>query len=88
MYLLTALGESLRDPKRVIDYHSTLIKVICHLIVMWSYCYVYFYIQKENFDEFNVSEIVKVGSLGHGTAVPGNFDVDLIIYSRGIIFQD
>ena len=33
-----------------------------------------------------MSEIVKVGSLGHGTAVPGSYDVDLIIYSRGMIF--
>jgi hypothetical protein len=31
----------------------------------------------------NVSEIVKGGSLGHGTAVPGKFDLDLVLYSRG-----
>ena len=31
----------------------------------------------------SVSEVVKAGSLGHGTAVQGNFDVDLVIYSRG-----
>ena len=32
---------------------------------------------------FKVNEIVKVGSLGHGTSVPGHFDIDLIIYSGG-----
>jgi len=26
---------------------------------------------------------VKAGSLGHGTAVPGEFDLDLVIYSQG-----
>ena len=30
-----------------------------------------------------VSEVVKGGSLGQGTAVPGEFDLDLIIYSTG-----
>ena len=29
------------------------------------------------------SEIIKGGSLGHGTAVPGHYDIDLVIYSRG-----
>lgn len=38
--------------------------------------------QKEE-DSFNVSEIVEGGSIGHGTTVPGEFDIDLIIYSRG-----
>ena len=28
-----------------------------------------------------VNEVIKGGSLGHGTAVPGNFDVDLVMYS-------
>ena len=31
----------------------------------------------------NVSEVVKGGSLGHGTAVPDDFDADLVLYSRG-----
>ena len=31
----------------------------------------------------NISEIIKGGSLGHGTAVPNNFDLDLVVYSRG-----
>ena len=31
------------------------------------------------------SEIVVGGSLGHGTIVPGNFDVDLVILSRGTL---
>jgi hypothetical protein len=36
----------------------------------------------------NVSEIVKGGSLGHGTAVPGKFDLDLVLYSRDIHARD
>ena len=28
--------------------------------------------------------IIKAGSLGHGTAVPGEFDLDLVIYTGGI----
>ena len=38
---------------------------------------------QENFEGFNISEIIKAGSMGHGTAVPGHFDIDLVIYSRG-----
>ena len=30
---------------------------------------------------FVVSEVIKAGSLGHGTAVPGHFDLDLVVYS-------
>ena len=29
------------------------------------------------------SEVVVGGSLGQGTAVPGKFDIDLVIYTRG-----
>ncbi len=29
-----------------------------------------------------VDEVIKAGSLGHGTAVPGDFDLDLVIYSQ------
>ena len=28
-----------------------------------------------------VSEVIKAGSLGHGTAVNGEYDLDLVIYS-------
>ena len=28
------------------------------------------------------NEIIKAGSLGHGTAVKGYYDVDLVIYSE------
>ena len=35
-----------------------------------------------HFKDFNISEIIKAGSLGHGTAVPGKYDIDLVIYSR------
>ena len=31
-----------------------------------------------------MNEVIKAGSLGHGTAVPGDFDLDLVIYSSGI----
>lgn len=27
--------------------------------------------------------MVKAGSLGHGTTVPGDFDLDLVVYSQG-----
>ena len=30
-----------------------------------------------------MTEIVKGGSLGQGTAIPGSFDLDLVLYSRG-----
>ena len=36
-----------------------------------------------DFRDFNISEIYKAGSLGHGTAVSGHYDIDLVIYSRG-----
>jgi hypothetical protein len=38
---------------------------------------------QENFEGFNISDIIEAGSMGHGTAVPGHFDIDLVIYSRG-----
>lgn len=31
-----------------------------------------------------VNEIIKAGSLGHGTAVPGDFDLDLVIYTSSV----
>lgn len=31
----------------------------------------------------SIGEVIKGGSLGHGTAVPGDFDLDLVIYSAG-----
>ena len=37
----------------------------------------------QSYTGITVSEVVKAGSLGHGTAVQGNFDVDLVLYSRG-----
>ena len=30
---------------------------------------------------FIISEILKAGSLGHGTAVKGHYDLDMVIYS-------
>ena len=38
---------------------------------------------QQNFSAFNIHNIIKAGSLGHGTGVFGNFDVDLVIYSDG-----
>eukprot|EP00731_Ephydatia_muelleri_P000640 Em0001g640a len=32
----------------------------------------------------NPVEVIKGGSLGHGTAVPGDFDLDLIVYTNSI----
>ena len=31
---------------------------------------------------FVISEVIKAGSLGHGTAVQGHFDLDLVVYSE------
>ena len=31
---------------------------------------------------FIVNEVIKGGSLGHGTVVPGHFDTDLVLYSQ------
>ena len=28
-----------------------------------------------------LSEIIKAGSMGHGTAVPGHYDLDIVVYS-------
>ena len=28
-----------------------------------------------------INEVIKAGSLGHGTAVPGHYDIDIVIYS-------
>lgn len=47
-----------------------------------------FLMQTQHNVSFNVSEIVKGGSLGHGTAVPGHYDIDLVIYSRDIMPGD
>ena len=38
---------------------------------------------QDGFEGFNVSEIIKGGSLGHGTVVPQKYDIDLVVYSRG-----
>lgn len=40
------------------------------------------------FKGFNISEIIKAGSLGQGTAVPGHYNIDLVIYSRDISGQE
>lgn len=29
------------------------------------------------------NEPIKAGSLGHGTAVPGHYDLDIVVYSEG-----
>lgn len=29
-----------------------------------------------------VAEVIKAGSLGHGTAVPGHYDLDIVVYSE------
>jgi hypothetical protein len=43
---------------------------------------------ENNFVGFNISEIIKAGSLGQGTAVPGSYDIDLVIYSRDFTGED
>ena len=32
--------------------------------------------------QLTISEVYKGGSIGKGTTVPGDFDVDLVIYTR------
>jgi hypothetical protein len=41
-------------------------------------------LHKAEFESFKVAEVIKAGSLGHGTVVPGCYDIDLVIYSREI----
>ena len=38
---------------------------------------------QNDFRRFKVNEIWKGGSLGHGTVVPGHYDIDLVLYSDG-----
>ena len=40
---------------------------------------------QNDFKGFKVNEIWKGGSLGHGTVVPGHYDIDLVLYSDGKI---
>ena len=35
---------------------------------------------------FTLTETIKAGSLGHGTAVQGHYDLDLVIYSDSKIY--
>nr|CAB38027.1 2-5A synthetase [Geodia cydonium] len=37
---------------------------------------------------FSVRDIIKAGSLGHGTSVEGNYDIDLVVYSTEISAYD
>ena len=53
-------------------YADTYISTIQGLIIIFF---------QQNFSAFKIHNIIKAGSLGHGTAVFGNFDVDLVIYS-------
>ena len=34
-----------------------------------------------------LSEIIKAGSMGHGTAVPGHYDLDIVVYSESTYMQ-
>ena len=43
---------------------------------------------KQDNQPISIGEVIKGGSLGHGTAVPGDFDLDIVIYSPGKILQD
>jgi hypothetical protein len=42
-----------------------------------------FYKHLQEDERLQVSEIIKAGSLGSGTAIPGDYDLDLVIYSEG-----
>ena len=57
------------------------------LIILYTLANVYVHQNILNFQQeftaFKINEIIKGGSLGHGTAVFGDFDVDLVIYSDG-----
>nr|AGZ60267.1 2',5'-oligoadenylate synthetase [Tedania ignis] len=35
-----------------------------------------------------VDEVIKGGSMGHGTTVPGDYDIDIVIYSRSVDPQE
>ena len=54
------------------------------LVVYYTHAlFRYIIFLQTNFRGFNISEVIKAGSLGDGTAVPGHYDLDLVIYSRG-----
>nr|CAC82934.1 putative (2-5)A-2 synthetase [Suberites domuncula] len=38
----------------------------------------------QRYTGISVTEVVKAGSMGHGTTVPGNFDIDLVLYSSNV----
>nr|ADW54557.1 OAS1Aa transcript 2 [Geodia barretti] len=46
------------------------------------------YIVDERKIGFSVFDIIKAGSLGHGTSVEGNYDLDLVVYSSEISASD
>jgi hypothetical protein len=54
--------------------------VYCIIVILSTFVQTQFRYQ---YDSFNISEIVEGGSMGHGTTVPNEFDIDLVIYSRG-----
>ena len=54
------------------------------MVVYYAYSlFRYTIFLQTNFRGFNISEVIKAGSLGDGTAVPGQYDLDLVVYSRG-----
>lgn len=83
---------SLDKAKEAVDKIVTRIEV-SHDLLFNSYTWTYRIVitisylepcMQTDFEGFNISEIVKAGSLGHGTAVQGHYDIDLVIYSRGV----
>ena len=57
-------------------------KLLCALFLQKNFPR---YVIGEETIGFNVSDIIKGGSLGHGTAVEGNYDLDLVLYSQGML---
>ena len=55
------------------------------IIIMMVYIAIVSIHTQTSFKSFNISDVIKGGSLGHGTVVPGHYDIDLVIYSRGML---
>ena len=69
--------------KKAVHIIVTHIEARDHLYKVLFICRCLTVYTQTKFKKFNVSEIIKGGSLGHGTAVPGHYDINLVIYSRG-----
>ena len=75
-------GLTIGKANEIVDDIVHKLKVSINIIIMWKLL-IFLQDDFQRDYRFNVSEVIKGGSLGHGTAVPEKFDLDLVLYSRG-----